>query len=96
VHPNDPESYAGGRESSPCQRGQKVRARRSVVPAPPGWGLGMVLMTPPQKSLLLRNHGGGQDPKRVVEPVKKERKRGGTRMTSVPFVIKWKMSCVSF
>jgi hypothetical protein len=40
---------------------------------PPGWRLGVGLMTTPQKHLLLWNHGGGgQDPHRVVAPVKKK------------------------
>jgi hypothetical protein len=40
---------------------------------PPGGRSGMGLMTPPQKHLLFRNHGGGsQDPCRVVAPVKKK------------------------
>jgi hypothetical protein len=29
-------------------------------------------MTPPRKSLLLKNHGGGQNPHRVIAPVKKK------------------------
>jgi hypothetical protein len=45
----------------------KSKARRSVVPGPPGWVLDVGLMTP-----LPRNHGGGQDPHRVLAPVKKK------------------------
>jgi hypothetical protein len=45
ARPNDPESYAGRSVSSchchPCQRGQKIGARRSVVPLRPGRRLGM-------------------------------------------------------
>jgi hypothetical protein len=32
----------------------------------------MGLMTPPQNNLLLRNTDGGQDPDKVVAPVKKK------------------------
>jgi hypothetical protein len=31
---------------------QMVRARRSVVPGPPGCGLGVRLITPPRENLL--------------------------------------------
>jgi hypothetical protein len=36
-------------------------------------GLGVGLTTPPGKNVLLRNHGGGQDPYRVVAPVTKKK-----------------------
>jgi hypothetical protein len=42
------------------------------VPGLPGWESGVRLTTPPRKNVLLRNHGGRQDPYRVAEPVKKE------------------------
>jgi hypothetical protein len=45
-----------------------VKARRSVVPGPLGWVLGVVLTTPPRKNLPLRNTGGGQDTHIVVAP----------------------------
>jgi hypothetical protein len=42
--PNDLVSYAGGSVSSwkghPCQTGEKVGARRNVVPSPSGEGVG--------------------------------------------------------
>jgi hypothetical protein len=37
--------------------------------------LGVVLTTSPQKNFLLRNHGGGQDPHKVIAPVKEEEKK---------------------
>jgi hypothetical protein len=38
--------------------------------------LGVGLTTPPRNNLLLRNHEGGQDPHRVVPPVKKKKENG--------------------
>jgi hypothetical protein len=38
-------------------------------------GLGVRLMTSPRKYLQLRNHGGGQDPYRVVAPEEKRKSR---------------------
>jgi hypothetical protein len=51
--------------------------------------LGVELTTPPQKNVLLRNHGGGQDPHRVVAPVKKK------TMKPVSFLISPSLSFVS-
>jgi hypothetical protein len=72
--PSDPVSYAGGSASSwyshPCQADQRVGARRSVVPGPSGWMFSVGLTTPSRKYLVLRSHGGGQDPHRGVAPVK--------------------------
>jgi hypothetical protein len=80
VRLSDPESYADRTTSSwydhPCKTGQRVVATRSVVPGHPGWGLGVGLRTLPQKFYCYetsRAYGGGQDPHRVVVPVKKEK-----------------------
>jgi hypothetical protein len=44
----------------------------------------MGLITPPQKNVLLQNHGRGKDPHRVVVPVKKKIfTSGSTRHTAV-------------
>lgn len=78
AHPSNTESYADGRVSSwynhLCQTGQRVGARRNVVPGSPRWGLGVGLMTPQWNNLQLRNHGEGQDPEMVVAAVKKKKK----------------------
>jgi hypothetical protein len=38
-----------------CQWGQRVGTRKNEVPGPPGSGLGVGLLNPPLKILLLRN-----------------------------------------
>jgi hypothetical protein len=48
---------------------------------PPDLGLGVGLITPTPKKLLLRNHGGGQNPHRVAAPVKKKYK--GTNVMNI-------------
>jgi hypothetical protein len=67
----------GGSKSSwqgqPCQIGQRVLARRSVVPGPPDLVLGVGLANPSLQNLLLWSHGGGQEPYRVVTPGKKKK-----------------------
>jgi hypothetical protein len=72
ARPNDPESFTGW--SNPCQTGQRVGARRSVVLGPPGRVLDLGITSSPRKNLPLRNNGEGQDPHRVVVPVKKKKK----------------------
>jgi hypothetical protein len=45
--------------------------------------LGVRLMAPPRKNLLLRNHGGGQAPHRIAAPVKKKMVIIRSRVSSV-------------
>jgi hypothetical protein len=76
--PHGLESYAGGRvspwQSHARQTGQRVEARRSVVPGPSSYVLGMWLTTAHRKNLVLRNSRGSQDPHRVVAPIKKKKR----------------------
>jgi hypothetical protein len=59
----------------------KVGVRRIVVPGSPDWGLGEGLTAlTPEKSTATKppepmeeDHGGGQDPHRVVAPTKKKK-----------------------
>jgi hypothetical protein len=75
--PKNSENHAGGKVtpgSGPSIPDRSnVGARGSVVPGPPEWGSGVGLTTAPQKNLLSRNHGEGQNAHRVVAQAKKKK-----------------------
>jgi hypothetical protein len=74
---NHQKIYAGGSASSwkfhPCQTGQRVRARRSVVSGPLGWGLGVVLTTTLQKIYCKESTEKAKIHTGVLAPVKNKK-----------------------
>jgi hypothetical protein len=88
--PSDLESYAGGSVkywySHPWRVGERIGARRGVVPAAPGSNLFVRITTTPQKNLLLWNYGGGQDPHRIVAPVKMRDFLGPVQFENIFFI----------
>jgi hypothetical protein len=59
-------------EQAPGKANYARQARRSVVPSPTGWRLGVKLMTPSRKKLLLRNHEEAKTPTELERQQKKK------------------------
>jgi hypothetical protein len=47
------------------------------------------MTTQPEKNLLLRNHGRGRDPHRIVGPVKKKKKKKNDNQLPKKYSASW-------